>query len=205
MKREIPGLISDENGHAFCRWRAAMPEYHDREWGYPVASDQALFEKICLEGFQSGLAWITILRKRENFREAFHHFDFERIARYTQRDIERLMGNAGIIRNRSKILAAINNAKRACDLVDENGSLASWLWRFEPEPESRPKKIDLDYLNASSPPDAAVRLSRELKRRGWSFVGPTTLYAFMQAVGFVNDHITGCACRARVEAVMCAR
>lgn len=199
MKQPKPGLMLDEAGLTFCRWRAAMPDYHDHEWGYPVADDQALFEKICLEGFQSGMAWITILRKRENFRQAFANFDFERIARYTQRDVERLMGDAGIVRNQRKIFAAINNAQRACELVDECGSLASWLWRFEPDAKSRPKKITLDYLNAHSQPEMAVRLSKELKRRGWSFVGPTTLYAFMQAVGFVNDHIAGCVCREAVE------
>lgn len=200
MKKATAGLIFDDAGRGFCRWRAAMPEYHDQEWGYPIGDEHALFERICLEGFQSGMAWITILRKREHFREAFDGFDFERIARYTQRDVERLLGNAGIVRNRRKILATINNARRARELVEESGSLASWLWRFEPAPKTRPKNIDLDYLNGHSQTEMAVRLSKELKRRGWSFVGPTTLYAFMQAAGLVNDHLSGCACRAGVEA-----
>lgn len=199
MNHDTTGLIFDDAGRAYCAWREAMPDYHDREWGRPVANDFALFEKICLEGFQSGMAWITILRKRENFREAFNDFNFERIARYTQRDVDRLMGDAGIVRNQRKILATINNARRACELVDEAGSLASWLWRFEPDAKTRPAVIDQRFLRANPRPEAALRLSKALKQRGWSFVGPTTLYAFMQAVGMVNDHLDTCVCRAVVE------
>jgi DNA-3-methyladenine glycosylase I len=177
-----------------------MPAYHDAEWGRPVADDRLLFEKICLEGFQSGLSWQTILNKRENFRAAFAGFDIATVAAFTEADVARLMANPGIIRNRAKIASAINNAQRALALVDEVGSLAAWLWRFEPPAEERPAVLDLAYWQANPTVPASVRLSKELKRRSWTFVGPTTLYALMQAVGFVNDHLEGCACRAPLEA-----
>jgi len=193
------GLVTDGEGVARCFWQPSMPDYHDREWGRPVADDRRLYEKICLEGFQAGMAWITILRKREAFRAAFDDFDFERVARYTERDVERLMGDAGIVRNRSKILSAINNAKRARALAEETGSLAGWLWQHEPPPQDRPRAVDLDYWNNNPTSAASAALSRALKKRGWTFVGPTTMYAFMQAVGMVNDHMSGCACREEIE------
>ncbi|WP_088142509.1 DNA-3-methyladenine glycosylase I [Achromobacter xylosoxidans] len=200
MSESNPSLITDEQGVARCFWQPSMPDYHDHEWGRPVADDRRLYEKICLEGFQAGMAWITILRKREAFREAFDDFDFERVARYTERDVERLMGNAGIVRNRSKILSAINNARRAQVLAHESGSLSAWLWRHEPPAQDRPATVDLDYWNGNPTSPASAALSRELKKRGWTFVGPTTMYAFMQAVGMVNDHMSGCVCRPAVEA-----
>ncbi|SSW70676.1 DNA-3-methyladenine glycosylase 1 [Achromobacter veterisilvae] len=199
MGDDNSGLVTDGEGVARCFWQPSMPDYHDNEWGRPVADDRRLYEKICLEGFQAGMAWITILRKREAFRAAFDDFDFERVARYTDRDVERLMGDAGIVRNRGKILSAINNAKCALALAEETGSLAGWLWKHEPTPQERPREVDLDYWNNNPTSAASAALSRALKKRGWTFVGPTTMYAFMQAVGMVNDHLCGCACREEVE------
>ncbi|KRP54613.1 DNA-3-methyladenine glycosylase I [Pseudomonas poae] len=198
------GLTMDETGRSWCTWRTAAPEYlryHDHEWGVPVADDIRLYEKICLEGFQAGLAWITILRKREQFRAAFDGFDFRRVAQYGEADIERLMHDPGIVRNRAKIMSTINNARRACELVDETGSLARWLWAFEPGPDERPARVDMAYWTANPTSPASVRLSKALKKRGWSYVGPTTMYALMQAMGMVNDHLEGCACREQVEAL----
>jgi DNA-3-methyladenine glycosylase I len=200
---EKDGIITGPDGVDRCFWHGNLPDYihyHDHEWGRPVADDRRLFEKICLEGFQSGLSWLTILRKRENFREAFAGFDFERVAAFTEADVERLLGNAGIVRHRGKIVSTINNARRARELVDEAGSLAAWFWKFEPAPEERPAVVDLAHLRANPTTAVSTRISKELKKRGWSFVGPTTVYAFMQAMGMVNDHIEGCACRAGVEA-----
>ena len=179
-----------------CRWCEAAPEffhYHDTEWGFPVDDDHRLFEKLSLEGFQSGLSWRTILAKRENFRKAFHHFDFNRVARFTQRDVERLLKDQGIVRHRGKIEAVINNAQRAMELVREAGSLAAYVWRFEPDGKSlaQPQTV-------STSPES-VALSKDLKKRGWKFVGPTTVYAFMQAMGLVNDHVEGCVIRSKVE------
>jgi len=202
MTTIAPGLMVDESGATRCQWRSAAPEYlhyHDSEWGRPVSDDVLLFEKICLEGFQAGMAWITILRKREHFREAFDGFDIDTVAAYTEADVERLMGNAGIVRNRSKILSTINNARRARELIDETGSLAAWLWSFEPADDERPAVLDLDYWTANPISPASIRLSKALKKRGWTFVGPTTIYAFMQAMGLVNDHLTGCVCRAEIS------
>jgi len=200
---EKDGIITGPDGVDRCFWHGNLPDYihyHDHEWGRPVADDRRLFEKICLEGFQSGLSWLTILRKRENFREAFAGFDFERVAEFTEADVERLLGNAGIVRHRGKIVSTINNARRARELVEEAGSLAAWFWKFEPAPEERPAIVDLAHLRANPTTAVSTRISKELKKRGWSFVGPTTVYAFMQAMGMVNDHIEGCACRAGVEA-----
>ncbi|MEX2318256.1 MAG: DNA-3-methyladenine glycosylase I, partial [Bauldia sp.] len=174
-------LIVGEDGKRRCFWGASMPEYaayHDREWGRPVVDDKRLFEKICLEGFQSGLSWLTILRKRENFRAAFAGFDFEKVARFGARDVNRLLKDAGIVRHRGKIESTINNAKRALDLVDERGSLAAYFWSFEPDPKSRPGTFDWETLRAMSTTPESTALSKDLKKRGWSFVGPTTVYAF---------------------------
>ena len=169
--------------------------YHDDEWGFPVADDHRLFEKICLEGFQSGLSWWTILRKREAFRAAFAGFDFEAVARFGPADVERLLGDAGIVRHRGKIEATINNARRACELVEREGSLAAYVWRFEPDPESRPEELTEAALRTMSTSPESVALSKDLKKRGWRFFGPTTAYAFMQAMGLVNDHTDGCRVR----------
>lgn len=196
--------MDDASAARRCFWVPADAEdyvrYHDTEWGYPQGDDRRLFEKICLEGFQSGLSWLTILRKRENFRAAFSGFDFERVARFDGADVARLLGDAGIVRHRGKIEATINNAQRACALADEVGSLAAWFWRFEPDPDSRPHRIDESVLRAMTTSPEARAMSKELKRRGWRFVGPTTAYAFHQAMGLVNDHEHGCMVRARAEA-----
>ena len=162
-------------------------------------SDIRLFEKICLEGFQSGLSWLTILRKRENFREAFAGFDFHKVAKFTEKDVERLVQNAGIIRHRGKIEATINNANRAIELCAEQGSLAHYFWSFEPGPEDRPARVTHEALMALSTTDISTRISKDLKKRGWRFVGPTTVYAFMQAMGLVNDHLEGCWVREEIE------
>ncbi len=189
------------NGYR-CPWAGddeLYRNYHDREWGRPVVSDIRLFEKICLEGFQSGLSWITILRKREGFRAAFAGFDFERVAKFTERDVERLLGDAGIVRHRGKINATINNARRALELVEEFGSLAAYFWSFEPAPEARPGELSWEVLRTMATTGESEALSRDLKKRGWKFVGPTTCYAFMQAMGLVNDHVEECFCRVEVE------
>ena len=186
-----------------CPWAGEDPlyvAYHDQEWGFPVADDRRLFEKLCLEGFQAGLAWITILRKREAFREAFFGFDFDRVARMGARDVQRLLGNAGIVRHRGKIESTINNAKRARELADEQGSLAAYLWRFEPPPSARPRKLTRDVLSTMATSPESIALAKDLKKRGWTFVGPTTVYAFMQAMGLVNDHLHDCPTRAAAEA-----
>ena len=172
--------------------------YHDREWGFPVADDRKLFEKVCLEGFQAGLSWLTILRKRESFREAFANFEFERVAKFSVRNVDRLVGNAAIVRHRGKIDSTINNAKRAQELAGEFGSLAAYFWRFEPGAAARPAKITREVLAAMPASVEAAALSRDLKKRGWSFVGPTTIYAFMQAMGLVNDHVHACSVHADV-------
>ena len=192
----MSATITGPDGRERCRWCAVTPEYldyHDREWGFPVADDRRLFEKLSLEGFQSGLSWRTILAKRENFRAAFHGFDFSRIARYTDKDVTRLLGDAGIVRHRGKIEAVINNAKRAKELVDREESLAAYIWRFEPNPSS------LAAPQTASTSAESVALSKDLKKRGWKFVGPTTVYAFMQPMGLINDHAEGCAIHAEVE------
>ncbi|MDH5330000.1 MAG: DNA-3-methyladenine glycosylase I [Aquincola sp.] len=180
---------------AWCRATPAYRHYHDHEWGFPVTDDRRLFEKLCLEGFQSGLSWLTILNKRENFRRAFHGFDAERVARYGARDVYRLLGDAGIVRHRGKIESTINNAKRLLELRSEFGSLAAYAWHYEPAPGTRPKRLTWAALKALSTTPASVAMSKDLKRRGWRFVGPTTVYAFMQAMGLVNDHVQGCSVR----------
>ena len=196
------GLIIGDDGKRRCFWGGSTPEYaayHDNEWGRPVVDDARLFEKICLEGFQSGLSWLTILRKRENFRAAFAGFDFAKVAKFGARDVTRLLKDAGIVRHRGKIESTINNAKRALELIDDHGSLAAYFWRFEPDAKSRPKHVDRETLRTMSTTPESTALSKDLKKLGWSFVGPTTVYAFMQAMGLVNDHLHGCHCRAEVE------
>jgi DNA-3-methyladenine glycosylase I len=188
--------IVGPDGKSRCRWCGAAPEflaYHDTEWGFPVSDDHRLFEKLSLEGFQSGLSWRTILAKRENFRAAFHDFDFDRVARFTQRDLDRLLKDEGIVRHRGKIEAVVNNARQARELVKREGSLAAFIWRYEPgmkqlaEPQTASTSVE------------SLALSKDLKKQGWKFVGPTTVYAFMQAMGLINDHVEDCVIRAKVE------
>jgi DNA-3-methyladenine glycosylase I len=196
----LDGIDLGDDGVARCWWGVSAPEYrdyHDTEWGFPVADDVRLFEKLSLEGFQSGLSWLTILRKREAFRRAFAGFDFERVASFGEPDVERLLRDASIVRHRGKIEAVINNAQRASELVEQEGSLAAFVWRYEPEPHPRP--LTVEGLRALAQTDESTALAKELKRRGWRFVGPTTVYAFMQAMGLVNDHLAGCDAHDRVE------
>ena len=196
------GLVPGTGGIRRCWWAAGSPDYaayHDAEWGWPVTDDVRLFEKLTLEGFQSGLSWLTILRKRENVRAAFAGFDFVRVARFGRRDVARLLANSGIVRHRGKIEAAIANAHATCRLVDAEGSLAAFVWRYEPEAASRPRRLTRDALMRMSTSRESVALAKELKRRGFSFVGPTTAYAFMQALGLVNDHLDGCSARGPIE------
>jgi len=194
------GLVRHPDGISRCWWAGSDPlylRYHDEEWGRPITDDGRLFEKICLEGFQAGLSWLTILRKRDAFRQSFVGFDIERVARFGPRDVDRLLADTGIVGHRGKIESAINNARRAKALVDEYGSLAAYVWQWEPVPEARPRKVTRAALVGTTSESTA--LSKDLKRRGWTFVGPTTMYAFMQAVGLVNDHVDGCASRGAVE------
>ena len=192
----MKSTIVSADGKSRCSWCSTAPEflnYHDTEWGYPVIDDQRLFEKLCLEGFQAGLSWRTILVKRENFRSAFHGFDFNKIARFTKRDINRLLKDEGIVRHRGKIEAVVNNAKRAKELVKLEGSLAAFIWRYEPD------KKQLAKPQTVSTSAESISLSKDLKKLGWKFVGPTTAYAFMQAMGLINDHVEGCVIRAKVD------
>ena len=191
----ISATEQTEDGQHRCRWCLATPlyvSYHDKEWGFPVGQDQRLFEKLCLEGFQSGLSWLTILNKRENFRAGFAGFDIHKVAQFGEVDVERLLQDAGIVRHRGKIEAVINNAKRAIEMVEAEGSLAAFFWRYAPKQPST--GIDVQAQTAES-----QALSKELKKRGWKFVGPTTMYALMQAMGMVNDHAPGCVTRAAVD------
>ncbi|WP_127519918.1 DNA-3-methyladenine glycosylase I [Mesorhizobium sp. Z1-4] len=202
MDKEDNGLIVGPDGALRCFWPGSEPDYlhyHDHEWGRPVTDDRRLFEKICLEGFQSGLSWITILRKRENFREAFSDFDFEKLAAHGDPEVERHLLNAGIIRHRGKIASVFNNARKAVEMCERHGSLARWFWSFEPGADERPPVVDLAYARANPTTPVSTRISKELKALGWTFVGPTTVYAFMQAMGLVNDHMEGCVCRELVE------
>ena len=209
MPKKSPAQSSSENESAGkqeaqeavkrCAWCAASPlytQYHDDEWGMPVDDDRRLFEKICLEGFQAGLSWLTILNKREAFRRAFKNFDMKKVAAFDENDVERLMGDAGIVRHRGKIVSTINNAARAIELRKECGSIAAFIWQFEPPHTSRPKKMTVEALRTMTTSPESIALSKALKKRGWSFVGPTTMYAFMQSVGLVNDHIHDCSARA---------
>lgn len=194
MTETVPG----PDGRPRCGWCAAAPEffdYHDREWGFPVAEDRRLFEKLCLEGFQSGLSWRTILAKRDNFRSAFANFEMVSVARFTDKDVRRLLQDAGIVRHRGKIEAVINNARRAVEMVEREGSLATFVWRYEPDPASlgRPQSQSVSAVSTA--------LSKDLKKLGWKFVGPTTVYAFMQAMGLINDHAEDCVTRMAVDQV----
>jgi DNA-3-methyladenine glycosylase I len=196
------GLRAGPDGRPRCWWCGIDPlyrAYHDAEWGVPSADDARLFEKLCLEGFQSGLSWLTILRKREAFRRAFAGFDIAAMARFGEAEMAWLLSDAGIVRHRGKIESAINNARRALDLQREAGSLAAFVWRFEPGAGERPGRFDRATLAALPSTPASAALSKALKARGWSFVGPTTVYAFMQAMGLVNDHVEGCFRRGEVE------
>ncbi|MCR9255090.1 MAG: DNA-3-methyladenine glycosylase I [Alphaproteobacteria bacterium] len=193
-----PGLNRTADGRLCCAWAGDDPDYrryHDEEWGVPVRDDIRLFEKITLEGFQAGLSWLTILRKRENFRAAFDSFDFHKVATYGAADVDRLLANAGIIRHRGKIESAINNAGRAIALQQETGSLADYFWSFQPPADERPAVVTWAWIKANPTTPASKRLAKDLKKRGWTFVGPTTVYAFMQAMGLVNDHVEGCHIR----------
>lgn len=186
-----------------CVWCGDQPDYqayHDTEWGFPVADDQRLYEKLCLEGFQSGLSWLTILRKRDHFRRAFADFDFDRVARWSSRSVERLLRDPGIVRHRAKIEATLSNARAARSLRDEWGSLGAFFWSFEPDDANRPRRMSWAAVQKLTETDASRALAKELKKRGFRFVGPTTAYAFMQSMGIVNDHVDQCDTRARVEA-----
>ncbi|MCY4044655.1 MAG: DNA-3-methyladenine glycosylase I [Cellvibrionales bacterium] len=188
--------ISGQDGKLRCFWcheTEQYTHYHDTEWGYPVDDDRRLFEKLCLEGFQAGLSWLTILKKRENFRAAFDNFQIDKVAKYTDKDVERLLQNAGIVRHRGKIEAVINNAKCAQALIKEEGSLANYFWRFEPDEKKQPEPMSLSVSELSKD------ISKQLKKQGWKFVGPTTIYSFMQAMGLINDHAKDCAFREVVD------
>ena len=206
--QDASGLFTDAAGHARCFWCRASPlyrHYHDHEWGFPVVDERRLFEKLCLEGFQAGLSWITILNKREAFRAAMANFEADALACFGPAEVDRLMGNAAIVRHRGKIESAIHNARRVLELRAEFGSLAAYVWRYAPQAgEQRPARMTLDAVRALTTSAASVALSKDLKKRGFSFVGPTTMYAFMQAMGLVNDHIEGCGARAAAEAARAA-
>ena len=196
------GITTEPDGVARCWWGASdelYRPYHDDEWGRPTADDRRLFEKLSLEGFQAGLSWLTILRKRDHFRRAFAGFDPAVIAEFGPDDVERLLADAGIVRHRGKIEAVITNARRHAELRDEFGSLAAFAWSFEPPPEARPAVLDRAALLAMPTSPESTAMSKELRRRGWAFVGPTTVYAFMEAMGIVNDHLVGCAFREPIE------
>jgi DNA-3-methyladenine glycosylase I len=196
------GLMRDADGRLRCSWQGGLPDYaayHDEEWGRPQLDEHRLFEKLCLEGFQSGLSWLTILRKRENFRRAFAGFDYRLVARYGEPEVLRLLADPGIVRHRGKIEAAIANARAALELARSEGSLAAFLWCFAPAAGSRPGPFDWATLRARTQSEGSVALSKALRKRGFRFVGPTTAYAFMQSTGMVNDHVEGCWCRDEVE------
>jgi DNA-3-methyladenine glycosylase I len=200
--RSTAGLVRHADGVTRCWWPGEDPlylRYHDTEWGSPVTNDRRLFEKICLEGFQAGLSWLTILRKRQRFREVFDGFDAGRVARYGAADVARLLKDPGIVRHRGKIVSTINNARRVLELNDEFGSLAAYAWLWEPAARQRPARVTWATLRQMATTETSVALSKDLKRRGWTFVGPTTIYAFMQAMGLVNDHLDGCYVRREVQ------
>ena len=199
-ERLAAGVVRGDDDVTRCFWCAGDPlyrAYHDREWGFPLADDQRLFEKIALEGFQAGLSWLTILRKRENFRRAFRGFAVEKVARMGARDVARLLGDAGIVRHRAKLESAIHNARQALKLIERHGSLASFVWRFEPPAKERPRRVTKAAVVKLTETETSRALSKALRAEGFTFVGPTTMYAFMQAMGLVNDHLEGCAARER--------
>ena len=201
---DIPksGAAPGEDGQRRCWWCLGDPlyqSYHDHEWGRPVSDDNSLFEKLCLEGFMAGLSWLTILRKRENFRKAFNFFDIGSVARFNSRSVERLLSDAGIVRHRGKIESAINNARRCIELIDDRGSFSSYVWSYEPDTSSLPKKLDWPSIVDRGVTAEATAMSKDLKRRGWTYVGPTTVYSLMEAMGLVNDHVSACDIRAQVE------
>ena len=192
----MPNPVPGPGGKMRCSWSIVTPEYiryHDTEWGFPVVDDRRLFEKICLEGFQSGLSWRTILAKREDFRRVFHGFNYDRVATFKEKDVERLLQDASIIRHRGKIEATINNAKRAQEMIKAEGSLAAYFWSYEPDEETLPPPQTITTSSES------IAISKDLKKRGWKFVGPTTVFAFIQAMGLINDHVEGCVTREKVE------
>ena len=202
METTPEGISLDPDGVARCWWGAGdelYRSYHDGEWGRPVSDDRRLFEKLCLEGFMAGLSWLTILRKRENFRSAFASFEIDAVAAFGTDHVERLMADAGIVRHRGKIEAVINNARRCTALSDEFGSLAAYAWGYEPDSSSRPPVLDREALEALGTSPESVAMSNDLRRRGWSFVGPTTVYSFMEAMGLVNDHVVKCRIGDEVE------
>jgi DNA-3-methyladenine glycosylase I len=195
------GLIKGTDGKMRCSWCGDDPlyvHYHDTEWGRPTTDNIRLYEKICLEGFQAGLSWLTILRKRENFRNAFAGFDYHKVAKFTDADVKRLMQDTGIVRNRAKIEATINNARQVMSLIEEFGSLYNYFSQFKPAPENRPQTIHYAALLKMAQTPESEALAKDLKKRGFKFLGPTTMYAHMQAMGLVNDHIEGCWVRAQV-------
>jgi DNA-3-methyladenine glycosylase I len=197
------GLTTGEDGLTRCWWSTSAPEYldyHDREWGFPVSAEYRLFEKLSLEGFQAGLSWLTILRKRPAFRAAFADFDYTKVANFDDDDVGRLLADPGIVRHRGKIEAVINNAQRATELAQTEGALAAYVWGFEPQPPRRADRFDRAALAAATTSAESTALAKDLKRRGWRFVGPTTVYAFMQAMGLVNDHLDGCHAKPEVDA-----
>ena len=189
------GLVTGDDGVTRCGWGAGddlYRSYHDDEWGRPMAGENSLFELMMLEAFQSGLSWLTILRKRESFKEAFDGFSIEKVSRYGDKDVARLLADAGIVRNRAKVLATINNAGRYQELAGEFGSLGAYVWSYEPDPKTRPKRLDWKTLMTMPKTSESTAMSKDLKKRGWSFLGPTTVYSFMQSAGIVNDHVEGC-------------
>jgi DNA-3-methyladenine glycosylase I len=196
------GLAAGPDGSMRCAWGCSTDDYrayHDAEWGFPVGDDRRLFEKLCLEGFQSGLSWLTILRKREGFRRAFDGFDYRALAEWGPEKVDELVLDAAIVRHRGKIASVLNNAQRACELADEHGTIAAYLWGWEPGPADRPDEVTWPVVRELAKTPVSTALSKDLKRRGWSFVGPTTVYAFMQAMGLVNDHVVGCQARPAAE------
>ncbi len=198
-----PGLFAGADGAARCTWcqaSAAYQNYHDNEWGFPVTDERRLFEKICLEGFQAGLSWLTILNKRESFRAAFAHFDAGKVAHFDDQDVAHLLQDAGIVRHRGKIESTLNNARRMLELRAEFGSFAAYAWGYEPGPTARPRRLTLEAARLLTHSAESTAMSKDLKKRGFSFVGPTTVYAFMQAMGLVNDHIEGCHVRPKALA-----
>ncbi len=201
------GIEIGEDGRPRCSWGLSTPDYvayHDTEWGFPVSDDRRLFEKICLEGFQSGLSWLTILRKREAFRAAFAGFDAAQVAGFGDDDVARLLGDAGIVRHGGKIRSTINNARCVLDVVDESGSFAAYVWSFEAAEDRPDEAATIEWRRANTTSPESVAMAKDLKKRGFSFVGPTTVYAFMQAMGLVNDHLDGCYVRGEVEAARAA-